>query len=165
MRHITFAVSEQLAALFTHTGVQSSLYVRPYLCSSVYLSVSLSGHPRQFLEIIRAACNFTHSMQPQSTGSNPLSGSIICPSVHPSGHLQAVCGFLFVLIYSVGVQRCDVFIPTLVYKGPQWGPVKIISTSVCPYLCTVIRVAFWRLFVRPVIASSACGHRPWVKIP
>ena len=44
-------------------------------------------------------------MRPQTTCSNPLSGSITCLS---SAGLFAI--FVFVLISSVGVQRCDAFI-------------------------------------------------------
>ena len=53
-------------------------------------------------------------------------------SVHPSVHL-VVRGpfaiFVFVLISSVGVQRRDAFIPTLGSKGTQWGPVKLMWSS------------------------------------
>ena len=39
-------------------------------------------------------------------GSNPLSGSIICPSVHPYGRLwDFLLFFIFLLTFSVGVQR------------------------------------------------------------
>ena len=62
------------------SGVQSSLYFRPYLCLSVPMSVC----PCRFLTIIRTACNFLQRMRTQATGSNPLSGIIICPSVRPS---------------------------------------------------------------------------------
>ena len=56
------------------------------MCLSVCLSVSLSGRPCRFLAIICADRNFAQGMQPQATGSNPLSGSIIFPSVR-----QSVC--------------------------------------------------------------------------
>ena len=103
--------------------------VRPSLC----LSVSLSGQPCHFLEIICVACNFAQCIQPQATGSNIPSGSIICPYVHLSIRLVAhgPCAiFLSVLISSVGVQRRDEFIPTPVSKVPHWGPVEIICLSV-----------------------------------
>ena len=51
---------------------------------SVRLSVSLYGCPHQFLAIIHAARNCAQRMRPQATGSNSLSGSIICPSVRAS---------------------------------------------------------------------------------
>ena len=61
------------------------------ICMCLYLSVSLYGHPRQFLAIICAARNFMQSMRPQATGSNPLSGSIICLSVYLSGRPRSIC--------------------------------------------------------------------------
>ena len=77
---------------------------------SLRLSVSVSGHPRRFLVIIRAARNCMQRMQTQATESNPLSGSIIFPSVHPSDCLRYFFNFLLVLISSVGVQPHDTFI-------------------------------------------------------
>ena len=59
------------------SGFQQILYV----C----LSVSLSGCTRRFLAIIRAARNYTQRMQPQATGSNTPSGSIVCLYVRLSG--------------------------------------------------------------------------------
>ena len=75
------------------------LYLRPF----VRLFVSLSDRLYPFLVIIRAACNCVQRMWTQATGSNPLSGSIICLSVRPSGHLREFFDFLFVFISSVGV--------------------------------------------------------------
>ena len=75
----------------------------PVGSSRAYMSVSLSGCSRRFLAIIRAARNFAQRMWPQATGSNPLSGSIICPSVRSSAGFFAI--FVFVLISSLGVQH------------------------------------------------------------
>ena len=68
-------------------GVQSILYVFASVYLSVLLFVSLSGHPCRFLAIICAACNCIQRMRPQATGSNLLSGSMICPSVRLSSGL------------------------------------------------------------------------------
>ena len=73
------------------------------------LPVSLTVRPGPFLEIIRVARNCAHSMRLQTMGSNPLSGSIICPFVCPS-ICPVVRGpfaiFVFVLISRLGVQGC-----------------------------------------------------------
>ena len=134
--------------MYTHIGVRrtpvgSSQYymsVCLYICLSISLylclSVSLSGHPHICLTIIRVACNFLQRMRPQDILSNPLSGSITCPSVHPS-----VCPFVrdsfrifvFAINSSVGVQRRNSFIPILGSKVPQWGPVELLCLSLCFY--------------------------------
>ena len=51
-------------------------FVHPYVC----ISVSMHSCPCRFLEIISMACNCAQCMRPQATGSNTLSGSIICLS-------------------------------------------------------------------------------------
>ena len=55
------------------------------ICPSIHIfvrpSVSLSGRLHRFLEIICAARKCVQRIQPQATGSNLLSGSIICLSV------------------------------------------------------------------------------------
>ena len=134
----------------------------------LYLSVHTSVRPCHFWAIIHVARNCAQCMRPQTTGSNPLSGSIICPSVRPVVRGPFVV-FVFVLISSVGVQRRNSFIPTLGSGGHQWGPVEIVCLSICPSvsppLCPVFCVAFWQSFVRPVITRSTCGHRPRGQIP
>ena len=83
----------------------SKVHLSLYVCLYIYLS----GHPCHFLGIICAACNCRQCMWLQAMGSNTLSGSIICPSVHSFVHGPFVI-FGFVLIFSVGVQCCDIFI-------------------------------------------------------
>ena len=92
-------------------------------------------------------------------------------SVHPSVWLSAGLFefFVFVLIYSMGVQRQYEFIPALGLKGPQWDPVELIYPSVSLYLCMFVRITFWLSFARPIFACSACGCRtlgqpPWVQV-
>ena len=69
----------------------------------------------------------------------------------------------------VGVQHSDEFIPTMGSEGPHWGPVEIMCLCLCPYvsmsLCISFHVAFWRSFLRIIIARSACVHSPWGQIP
>ena len=84
-----------------------SFYIPPYVCPYICLSVSLSVHTHRFFEIIRAARNCVQSMQPQATGSNYLSGSIIFPSVNPSVWL------------SVGILQFCVCI-NFHFWGPAW---------------------------------------------
>ena len=48
-------------------------------------------------------------------GQTLLSGSIILPSVHISCRRWDFCGFLFVLISSVGLQRRDAFVGMVKY--------------------------------------------------
>ena len=64
---------------------------------SLCLSVSLSGRPCCFLLIIFVAHNCVQRMRPKAMGSNPLSGSIICPSVCLPGRILDFCD-LFVCI-------------------------------------------------------------------
>ena len=70
------------------------------------MSVSMSGHPRQFLAIIIAAHNCAQRMRPQATGSNSLSGIITCPSVHPPSCLQAFLRFLIFINYQFWGPSC-----------------------------------------------------------
>ena len=100
------------------SGVQSSL--------SFCLLVSLSGRTRLFLAIIHAAHNCAQRMWPQATGSNPLSGSIICPSVRPSVRpsvcpsvrlsvrLRTFCNFCICINFRCGG-------PALRCFPPHWG--------------------------------------------
>ena len=108
----------------------------PSLCLFVWSSMSLFGNHKN------AAYNCVQHMWLQATGSKTLSGSIIrlyiCPLVCP----WAFFDFVFVLIYSVGVQWHNAFIiPTMRSKGPQWGPVEPIYLSLCPYLCLSISLS------------------------
>ena len=88
---------------------------------------------------------------------------------------------IIITINIVGVQRHDAFIPTLGYGGPQWVSVKFICPSVSLFLCLsvylsiymslclslwiIFPINFWKSFVRPLIVCSACGRRPYIKIP
>ena len=94
-----------LRCIYSHNGVRRT----PVGSSPIYMYVSLSGRTRIFLAIICTARNCIHHMRTQDTGSNPLGGSIIYQSV-----FMIVRGnfaiFVFVLISSMGVQRCNVFI-------------------------------------------------------
>ena len=96
--------------IYPHTGVQRTPVGSSKAYMSVCMSISLSGRPRRFLEIISTTRNCAKYIRKQATGSNPLSGSIICLSVCLSGHLWVFWDFLFVLISSVGFQRHDAFI-------------------------------------------------------
>ena len=103
--------------IYPHTGVQKTHVgsSRAYtsVCISVYSSVSLSICPVDHVTFWRskcAACNYVQRMRPQATESNTPSGSIICPSVHPSvcpsvrlsGRLQAFCNFLICINFQCG---------------------------------------------------------------
>ena len=173
-----------------HTVVRRT----PVRSSRVFMYVSLSpflsGRLRRFLVIICAARNFAQRMRLQATVSNPLSVSIICPSFRPSGLLGDFWDFEFVLILSVGIQRCGTFTFSVGVQchnsfSPHWGPSEPIGVQLSLYvslnlrtslylsgslyLCPVVYVHFWRSFVRPVIARSACGRKPrgqitWVEV-
>ena len=62
------------------SGFQSSLYVCPYVSLSLYPVDDVA-----FWKSKRAARNCAQRMCLQAMGSKPLSDSIICPSVRPSG--------------------------------------------------------------------------------
>ena len=88
------------------SGFQSSLCVclsvRSFLCP--FVRMFFGNHKS-------AAHNCLQRMRPQTTGSNPLSDSIIFPSICPSICPQAFFYFSILLISSVGVQHQDAFIP------------------------------------------------------
>ena len=85
-------------------------------------------------------------------GVKYLSGSIICLSVCLVVY-GAFAIFVFILISSVEVQRHNACIPTLVSKGPQWGPVELI----CPSFRLYVRSpASFFVIIR---ASRNCAHR------
>ena len=69
------------------SGVQSILYVCVSVSLFVFIYVSLSSHMCRFLVIICAACNCVQRIWPQVTGSNPMSGGMICLSVRLSSGL------------------------------------------------------------------------------
>ena len=77
-----------------------------HICLSISLSlclyVSIFGLPHCFLAIICATHNCAQRMRPQATGSNPLSGSIICPSVCPSILPWDFCGFCICINFHCG---------------------------------------------------------------
>ena len=112
---VTFKMQSNRLFLSPHwgpkdpSGVQSRLHVRLYFSLSVRLSVSLFGHPRRFLRIIRAARKCVQRMWTHATGSNPLSGIIKYPSIRPVVYGPFLI-LVFVLFSSVGVQRRDTFI-------------------------------------------------------
>ena len=69
--------------IYPHTGVQRIPVGLIQAYTSFYISACLVV--RIFFWWSKgAACNCAHRMRPQAMGSNPLSGSIICPSVRPS---------------------------------------------------------------------------------
>ena len=105
-----------------------------------YISLCLSVLPRWFLAIICAARNFVQSMRLHTTGSNPLSDSIICPSVNPPSNLQDF-SLKLALISSVGVQRVamHIFDHRDLIVGPNINvskyPPPILLWSVCLSVC------------------------------
>ena len=133
--------------------VQSVLYVCLYLSPYLRISVSLSGHPHLFFgnhEI--AARNFSQRMQPQSMGSNPLSGSMVCPSFHMSvrSSVGLLRFFVFVLTSSVGIQCRNAFIPTL--GSSQYY--IYVCLSVHTFLCLSIYLS---LFISVRSSASLFG--------
>ena len=111
-----------------------------YVCLSLRISIFVSICPVvrvTFCRSKRAAHNYVQRMWPQAMGSNPLSGSIICPSVHPSIHpsIQSSAGLLRFLYLYINSQ-CG---------GP--APRCIFFEIICLSLCPVVRVSFWLSFV------------------
>ena len=109
---------------------------------SVCLCVCLVAHV-DFWKSQKCAHNCAQCIRPQDT-TNPVSGSIICPSVCPYVCLRDLYVYSIVLILdmttitftitSVGFQRCDTFICTLGSQGPQWGPVKFMCLCIFLYV-------------------------------
>ena len=88
------SIGVQCRDAFIPSGVQISLYVSLY----IYLSCC----PHRFLATNRAACNYAQSRSMQVTGSNPLSSSIIRPSVRLSGNSRAFFDFCIIIIFQCG---------------------------------------------------------------
>ena len=123
-----------------------SLSVSPYLCLSFWSSTSLFGNH----EI--AARNFSQRMQPQSMGSNPLSGSMVCPSFHMfvRSSVGLLRFFVFVLTSNVGIQCRNAFIPTL--GSSQYY--IYVCLSVHTFLCLSIYLS---LFISVRSSASLFG--------
>ena len=109
-----------------HSGVQSSLYVRPYVFLSLCLFVRIAFWKSFSCPVItRSICG----RRPQ--GQSPWVAVqyfrlFVLPVIRRPFEI-----FVFVLISSVGVQRCDAFIPILGYKGPQWGTIELMCMCLC----------------------------------
>ena len=160
---------------YSCTGAQSILCVCLTISMSLCIYVTLSGLLRRFLTIICVANNFAQSMQLQATVSNPLIGSIICPSVHPSGISRAFFGFcICISLQCWGLASRCIYPHTGGLEDPcgvqsilyVCQPVHMfLCTYVSPSLCTIVRICFWQSFTWPVIARIACGSRLRGKIP
>ena len=123
-------------------GFQLSLYIYPTVSMplniSVYLSLCLVICVI-FLQsfvwpvISRSACGHIPRGQKPEWQYNMS----VCFSLR-----LVVCGpfsfFVFVLIFSKGVQRRNAFIPTLGSEGTQWVPVELICTSLCLSVCSYV---------------------------
>ena len=79
---------------------QADMWISLSICLSV--SLCLWSVVCVAFFIIHAARNCVQRMRPQATGSNPLSGSIICLSVHPVVHGPFV---IFVFVFNSFITR------------------------------------------------------------
>ena len=118
------------------TRANQSYYVE-LICLSLCPVVGVA-----FWRSKRVARNCAQRMRPQGTGSNPLSGSIICPSVCPVVRPVVrgpFCDFcICILISTLGGPECrDAFISTSIKFGFQ------------KYCFYVLRVSFWVSFWHP----------------
>ena len=157
-----------------HCGVQHHIAFIPALgvsqyympvCTYVCLSIFISGHLHHCLEIIHMARNCAQLMQPRAMESNTLGGSILSLSVRLLSHPRAFCDFCICINFQCGGPVAWWIIPTLCFFVPQWSLVELICLSISLSLCPVVRVNVCRSFLRPVIATSACGRRPRDQIP
>ena len=76
---------------------------------------------------MRAACNCAQRMRQQATGSNPMSESIICPSIRLYGRLRAFCDFMLVCL----VVRVPFWNRMNVSR--LWTPKLEINTNIFPF--------------------------------
>ena len=144
--------------IYPNTRVQFSLYVCVSVCLSICSSASIFGNHLRGPLLCAAHSASGH-------GSNPLSSIIICPYVHAS-IFPVICGpceiFVFVLISSVGVQRCDAFIPQ---TGVPEDPSLVQSIL---YVCVSVQLSLF-LFrdqsAWPITVCIACRRRPPSKVP
>ena len=57
--------------------------------------------------------------------------------------------------------KSDILSPNLVLEDPSGVQLSLnVCMSICIFICWVIRIYFWRKFVRTVILRSACGRSP-----
>ena len=153
-----------LRYIYMHTGFPRTPVGSSQVYVSVYLSLCLS-----LCLVVRVAFwrsehvdhNCVQRIQSRDTGSNPLSGSIICPPVR-----LIVCGnfeiFVFLLVSVWGSSAA-------IYLSPYWGPKNpsgvhlrwCVSFSVFLCVYRVEHVTFWKTFTCPVFVRSLCGRRPW----
>ena len=139
---------------------------------SIFLCVSMSSRPHQFLEIIRAACNCAHCMRMQAIGSNSLSGSIICLSIRTPGRPQDFCNFCICINIQCGGPAPRYIYPRTGFLRTQVGSSRAYM-SIRPSICIsfalslypVVHVTFWKSFARPVIACSTFSRRSRGQIP
>ena len=125
----------------------------------LYVSVSLSvWSPASLFGYNNSVDRYcAQRMQPQATGSNPLSGSMIYLSVSPPGFPWAFCSFFICINFQCGGPVSQCIYPPVGFSRAYM--------SILPSPCMVVLVNFWQLCARPVIARSACGRRPQVQIP
>ena len=126
-----------------------------YLCISVFLYL----YPVLRINFWWSKCvvrNCAQRMWPQATGSNPPSGSIICPSIRSS---TGLLGFLYlysivliihminitIIINSVGFQSRDAF--------PHTGVQSILYVRM--YLCLSVRLSS--------LLFGDHSHGPWLR--
>ena len=117
-----------------------------YLCQYICLSVSLSSRLRCFLYIIHTARNCAQGMRMQATGSNPLSGSIILPSVRPFSCPWAFWYFCICINiqYGVPASQC-IYAHTGVQSnsvGSSWAYIYVhfsvyLSGCLCQFLAKI----------------------------
>ena len=109
IRHCAMHLSLHLGTKDPVGSNWAYMSVRPFICLYIWSSVS-------FLAIICAGHYCAQCMQMQPMGSNILSGSIIYRSVCPSVRMSVrfftglFVIFVFVSIFSVGYQNCNVFV-------------------------------------------------------
>ena len=127
----------------------------PSICLSVCIFVSMSlyisVYPSVSMYICLVVCvadrNCAQRMRPQATGSNTLSGSIICPSIYMfvrlSGHLRDFCYFGFFYSFPVWASSVAMHFPTLGSSGLQWGPVKLRCPSICQPVSSSLHLSVW----------------------
>ena len=121
------------------SGFQSSLYLCFSIHPSLFISVYMSGCPSIFLAIIHASRKCAQRMRLQATRSNPLSASIICPSVCLSSCPRSFFNFCICINFQSGIPMSQFFLSTLFiiyfFKHLIWNQLSTTTaTAVAPVI-------------------------------
>ena len=166
--HITFHPSDCISI---RLSIRPS--VRPPTCPSHCLSVFLSVSLSLYLVVhISFFCHYSHGlkfaqrMRPQTTESNPLSGSIMCPpvflSVHPSFHMSVwlyVVILWFLYLYQFPVWGSS----GTIHLCPNWVPKYPSGVQLSIYILTFFYCYIYLSVPASHFLAKLCADHNWAQ--